>query len=103
MDFPVSHEEISDPASPAKHALISVLSSPQTCEENRMQVHKGEYRVGYVLSLNILEGATREELMRLLLTRGIEIEVASIQGDTVRLIVRAPGKMLIVEELVAPP
>ncbi|AYF90543.1 hypothetical protein D6Z43_26675 [Pseudomonas sp. DY-1] len=40
--------------------------------------------------------------MRLLLTHGIEIEVAAIQGDTVRLIVRAPAKMLIVEELVAP-
>ncbi|WP_036994299.1 carbon storage regulator [Metapseudomonas furukawaii] len=67
-----------------------------------MQVHKGECRVGDVLSLNILEGRASEELMRLLLTHGIEIEVASIQGDTVKLIIRAPGKMMIVEELVAP-
>jgi hypothetical protein len=79
-----------------------VLSSPQTHEENPMQVHEGECRVGDVLSLNILEGRASEELMQLLLTHGIEIEVASIQGDTVRLIVQAPGKMMIVEELVAP-
>lgn len=68
-----------------------------------MQVHEGECRKGDVLSLNILEGRASEELMRLLLTHGIEVEVASIPGDTVRLIVRAPAKMLIVEELVAPP
>ncbi|MDA8485965.1 carbon storage regulator [Pseudomonas resinovorans] len=68
-----------------------------------MQVHEGECKKGDVLSLNILEGRASEELMRLLLTHGIEIEIAAIQGDTVRLIVRAPAKMLIVEELVAPP
>ncbi len=66
-----------------------------------MQVHEGECRIGDVLSLNILEGRASEELMRLLLTHGIEIEVASIQGDTARLIVRAPAKMMIVEELAA--
>ncbi|WP_394296136.1 carbon storage regulator [Metapseudomonas furukawaii] len=59
--------------------------------------------MGDVLSLNILKGKAGEELMRLLLTHGIKIEVASIQGDSVRLIIRAPAKMLIVEELVAPP
>lgn len=67
-----------------------------------MQVHEGERKKGDVLSLNILEGWTSEDLMRLLLTHGIEIEVASIQGDSVRLVVRAPAKMLIVEELAGP-
>ncbi len=68
-----------------------------------MQVHEGECRKGDVLSLNILEGRASEELLRMLLIHGIEIEVVAIEGDTVRLIVRAPAKMLIVEELVAPP
>lgn len=68
-----------------------------------MQVHEGECRQGDVLSLNILEGRASEGLMQLLLTYGIEIEVATIQGDSVRLIIRAPAKMLIVEELAAPP
>ncbi|MGF6694498.1 sRNA-binding carbon storage regulator CsrA [Metapseudomonas resinovorans] len=68
-----------------------------------MQVHEGQCKNSDVLSLNILEGRASEELMRLLLTHGIEIEVAAIQGDSVRLIIRAPGKMLIVEELAAPP
>lgn len=67
-----------------------------------MQVHEGECRIGDVLSLNILEGRASEELMRLLLTHGIEIKVAAIQGDAVRLIIRAPAKMLIVEELAGP-
>ncbi|OWJ96276.1 hypothetical protein B6S59_07080 [Pseudomonas sp. A46] len=68
-----------------------------------MQVREGECRVGDVLSLNILEGRASEELMRLLLTHGIEIEVVAIEAGSVRLIVRAPAKMLIVEELVGPP
>ncbi|MCY1285458.1 hypothetical protein D9M68_458670 [compost metagenome] len=68
-----------------------------------MQVHEGEYGVGDVLSLNILEGRVSEELMQLLLTYGIEIEVAAIEGDLVRLIVREPAKVLIAEELAAPP
>ncbi|MFG5863093.1 hypothetical protein [Metapseudomonas sp. CR1201] len=68
-----------------------------------MQIHEGECRKGDVLSLNILEGRASEELMRLLLTHGIEIEVAAIEDNAVRLIIRAPAKMLIVEELIAPP
>ncbi|BAN50127.1 carbon storage regulator [Metapseudomonas resinovorans] len=68
-----------------------------------MQIHEGECRVGDVLSLNILEGKASNELMHLLLTHGIEIEVVSILGDTVKLVVRAPQKMLIVEELAALP
>lgn len=83
-------------------AHLDLCSPLSKHEEPPMQVHKGECRKGDVLSLNILEGRASEELMRLLLTHGIEIEVASIQGDTVKLIIRAPGKMLIVEELAAP-
>ncbi|MCY1296998.1 hypothetical protein D9M70_464190 [compost metagenome] len=68
-----------------------------------MQIHEGKCRKGDVLSLNILEGRAVEELMQLLLTQGVEIEVGEIQGDSVRLIIRAPRHMLIVEELAAPP
>lgn len=57
-----------------------------------MQVHEGECRVGDVLSLNILEGRASDELMRPLLTHGIEIEVAAVEGGAVRLIIRAPMK-----------
>lgn len=75
--FPVSYEEISESPSPARRALITVLSSRQRARKT-MQVHKGKCRKGDVLSLNILEGRASEELMRLLLTHGIEIEIASI-------------------------
>ncbi|MCY1561986.1 hypothetical protein D9M68_993140 [compost metagenome] len=68
-----------------------------------MQIHEGECRKGDVLSLNILEGRARQELMHLLLTQGVEIEVGEILESSVRLIIRAPKHMLIVEELVAPP
>ncbi|MGF6693345.1 sRNA-binding carbon storage regulator CsrA [Metapseudomonas resinovorans] len=68
-----------------------------------MQVHEGECRVGDVLTLNILEGKVSEDSMRVLLTHGIEIEVVTLNGNSVRLRVRAPTKMLIVEELAAPP
>jgi hypothetical protein len=68
-----------------------------------MQIHQGESRVGDVLSLNVLKGQAGERMMHLLLTQGIEIEVAAIGQQVVRLIIRAPGEMLIVEELACPP
>ena len=102
-DFPANSQEESECWHFITYFQLDVLSSRQSHEENSMQVHEGECKKGDVLSLNILEGRASEELMRLLLTHGIEIEVASIQGDTVRLIIRAPAKMLIVEELIAPP
>lgn len=64
-----------------------------------MQVHQGESRAGDVLSLNILQGEAGEKMMHLLLTQGIEIQVEAILLDSVRLIIRAPGEMLIVEEI----
>lgn len=64
-----------------------------------MQIHQGENKVGDVLSLNILQGEAGERMMHLLLTQGIEIEVEAILKDSVRLIIRAPGEMLIVEEI----
>ncbi|MNR57013.1 hypothetical protein D3C85_1777040 [compost metagenome] len=68
-----------------------------------MQVHEGVCREGDVLSINILEGKLSERMTRLLLTQGIEVEVIAIGKGEVRLAVRAPGGMLIVEELVSPP
>lgn len=68
-----------------------------------MQIHQGESRVGDVLSLNVLQGQAGEQMMRLLLTQGIEIEVVAIGLQTVKLIIRAPGEMLIVEELAGHP
>jgi len=41
--------------------------------------------------------------MRLLLTQGIEVEVLEVLEGAVKLAVRAPGGMLIVEELTFPP
>lgn len=64
-----------------------------------MQIHRGENGVGDVLSLNILKGEAGERMMQLLLTQGIEIEVAELAAQSVRLIIRAPSEMLIVEEL----
>ncbi|MDA8482886.1 carbon storage regulator [Pseudomonas resinovorans] len=68
-----------------------------------MQVHEGVCREGDVLSINILEGTLGERMKQLLLTQGIEVAVVSIRGGEVKLAVRAPGGMLIVEELVSPP
>ncbi|MBD9629533.1 hypothetical protein [Pseudomonas sp. PDM19] len=67
-----------------------------------MQIHQGESKVGDVLSLNILQGEAGERLIHLLLTQGIEIEVKAIAENSVTLAVRAPGGMMIVEEIAAP-
>ncbi|WP_371365394.1 hypothetical protein ACA097_19615 [Pseudomonas sp. QL9] len=64
-----------------------------------MQVHEGEGRAGDVLTLNILNGHAGERLMRLLLTQGIEIEIGEVRASSVKLVIRAPGEMLVVEEL----
>jgi hypothetical protein len=66
-----------------------------------MQIHQGDSKVGDVLTLNILQGEAGERMMQLLLTQGIEIEVKAISERAVSLIVRAPGGMMIVEELAA--
>lgn len=68
-----------------------------------MEVHEGVCREGDVLSINILEGKLGKRMMQLLLTQGIEVEVVKIGEGEVKLVVRAPGGMLIVEELVPPP
>ncbi|MDT4863767.1 hypothetical protein FQZ97_984880 [compost metagenome] len=68
-----------------------------------MQVHEGVCREGDVLSINILEGTLGERMKQLLLTQGIEVEVVAIREGEVKLVVRAPGGMLIVEELVSRP
>ncbi|WP_147459070.1 carbon storage regulator [Pseudomonas sp. AOB-7] len=64
-----------------------------------MQVHEAVSRVGDVLTLNILNGHAGGRLMRLLLTQGIEIEIGEIRAGSVKLLIRAPGEMLVVEEL----
>ncbi|MBB4866272.1 hypothetical protein HNP46_005177 [Pseudomonas nitritireducens] len=76
-----------------------ILSLNHLAEHKFMQIHQGENKVGDVLSLNILQGEAGERMMHLLLTQGIEIEVEAILKDSVRLIIRAPGEMLIVEEI----
>ena len=63
-----------------------------------MQMYASESRVGQALTLRVLGEHVGERLMRLLLTEGIEIEVAAIQADAVKLVVRAPGEILLVEE-----
>ncbi|OEC45264.1 hypothetical protein A7D27_05585 [Pseudomonas sp. 1D4] len=68
-----------------------------------MQLHEGVCRVGDVVSINILDGEPDERLMELLLTQGIEVEVLEVLEGAVKLAVRAPGGMLIVEELTFPP
>ncbi|MCY1557138.1 hypothetical protein D9M68_939600 [compost metagenome] len=68
-----------------------------------MQVHEGVCREGEVLSINILEGKLGERMTQLLLTQGIEVAVVAIGAGEVKLAVRAPGGMLIVEELVSRP
>ncbi|MCU9947906.1 carbon storage regulator [Pseudomonas sp. PDM13] len=68
-----------------------------------MQSHEGVCRLGDVVSINILDGEPDERLMRLLLTQGIEVEVLEVREGAVKLAVRAPGGMLIVEELAFPP
>ncbi|WP_165673392.1 hypothetical protein [Metapseudomonas otitidis] len=68
-----------------------------------MQLHEGVCRVGDVVSINILDGEPDERVMRLLLTQGIEVEVLEVLEGAVKLAVRAPGGMLIVEELTFPP
>ncbi|GAC1030275.1 hypothetical protein thsps21_11020 [Pseudomonas sp. No.21] len=55
------------------------------------------------MSINILDGEPDERVMRLLLTQGIEVEVLEVREGAVKLAVRAPGGMLIVEELAFPP
>ncbi|PZE14477.1 hypothetical protein DMX10_05780 [Pseudomonas sp. 57B-090624] len=52
-----------------------------------------------MVSINLLDGKLVTQVMRLLLTQGIEVEVLEVRGDSVRLAVRAPSGMLIVEEL----
>lgn len=68
-----------------------------------MEVHESLFRPGDVVSINILEGEPDERVMRLLLTQGIEVEVVEVLEGAVKLAVRAPGGMLIVEELAFPP
>ncbi|BBT18437.1 hypothetical protein FBY21_5271 [Pseudomonas sp. SLBN-26] len=68
-----------------------------------MQLHEGVCRAGDVVSINILDGEPDERVMRLLLTQGIEVEVLEVLEGAVKLAVRAPGGMLIVEELTFPP
>ncbi|WP_374979056.1 hypothetical protein PSGK_19150 [Pseudomonas solani] len=55
------------------------------------------------MSINILDGEPDERLMRLLLTQGIEVEVLEVREGAVKLAVRAPAGILIVEERVLPP
>lgn len=64
-----------------------------------MRVHEGESRIGDVLTLNFLNGHAEERLMRLLLTQGIAIEITEIRARSVKLAIRAPGEILVVEEL----
>ncbi len=64
-----------------------------------MQLHEGVCRPGDVVSINLLDGKLGTQVMRLLLTQGIEVEVLEVRGDSVKLAVRAPSGMLIVEEL----
>jgi len=68
-----------------------------------MQLHEGVCRAGDVVSINILDGEPDERMMLLLLTQGIEVEVLEVLEGAVKLAVRAPGGMLIVEELTFPP
>ena len=63
-----------------------------------MHVHESVCREGDVLSINILEGNLGERMTQLLLIQGIEVKVVAIREGEVKLAVRAPGGMLIVEE-----
>lgn len=64
-----------------------------------MQLHEGVCRPGDVVSINLLDGKLGTQVMRLLLTQGIEVEVLEVLEGAVKLVVRAPSGMLIVEEL----
>ncbi|MCY1356672.1 hypothetical protein D9M69_431320 [compost metagenome] len=55
--------------------------------------------MGDVIVLNILESISWRELLELLVTEGVEIRVGAIEGDTVQLTIRAPKRMMVVEEL----
>lgn len=64
-----------------------------------MHEYQSESGVGDVMTLKILNGHVSEKLMHLLLTQGIEISVSEILDQSVKLVVRAPGEVLVVEEL----
>ncbi|WP_223834668.1 carbon storage regulator [Pseudomonas sp. JM0905a] len=51
------------------------------------------------MTLSLLDGVSWRELLELLVTEGVEIRVGAIEGDTVQLTIRAPKRMMIVEEL----
>ncbi|MCY1542908.1 hypothetical protein D9M68_786850 [compost metagenome] len=46
-----------------------------------------------------MDGNNGRELLQLLVTEGVEIRVGVIEGGAVQLTIRAPKRMMIVEEL----
>ncbi|MFZ6045303.1 hypothetical protein ACFW0H_04165 [Pseudomonas sp. CR3202] len=67
-----------------------------------MQIHVGERREGDVLTLRVLEGVSESVLMEMLKAEGIEIVVGPIANGTARIELRAPKRMLLLEERVLP-
>ncbi|MDH4609693.1 hypothetical protein [Pseudomonas sp. BN102] len=67
-----------------------------------MQIHVGERREGDVLTLRVLEGVSESVLMEMLKAEGIEILVGPIANGTARIELRAPKRMLVLEERALP-
>lgn len=63
-----------------------------------MQIHKGTCAPGDVLTLRLLEGVDRQELMELLAAEGIEIEVLETGPGAMTFAIRAPSRLMVLKE-----
>lgn len=63
-----------------------------------MQIHKGACVPGDLLTLRLLEGVERHELMELLASEGIQIEVVEAGKGAVALVIRAPKRLIVLKE-----
>lgn len=62
-----------------------------------MQIQVGVRREGDVVTLSVLEGVSESALMEMLKAEGIEIVFGPIEGGVARIGIRAPKRMLVVE------
>ncbi|MGX5725665.1 hypothetical protein ACWKWZ_11505 [Metapseudomonas otitidis] len=63
-----------------------------------MQIHKGTFVPGDLLTLRLLEGVERHELMELLASDGIQFEVVEADKGTVALVIRTPRQLMVLKE-----
>lgn len=63
-----------------------------------MQEHEGVCAPGDVLTLRLLDGIDREELLEMLRAEGIEIEVVEAEQGAATLVIRAPRRLMVLEE-----